>query len=268
MRFTSLGSGSEGNALLIETGDGVCTTRVLIDCGFRLREAEKRLRAIGVEPASINGILVTHEHGDHVGGVFRLSRAHNIPVHITHGTWVGSAGEAWSNAGSDELAQRIQVHVMEPDRAFELAGLSVLPVSVPHDAREPVQYVIDDGRAKLGVLTDIGHGTAHVQRAYSGLDALVLECNHDAAMLASNDRYPDTLKRRISGRWGHLANDAAAEILGGLERARLRKVIAAHLSRQNNSPELARAALAAVLGASIGEIGVADQDSGFNWIAV
>lgn len=268
MRFTSLGSGSEGNALLIETGDGVRTTRVLIDCGFRLREAEKRLRAAGVEPASINGILVTHEHGDHVGGVFRLSRAHNIPVHITHGTWVGSAGEAWSNTAGDELAERAQVHVIAPDQAFELGGLSVLPVSVPHDAREPVQYVIDDGRAKLGVLTDIGHGTAHVQRAYSGLDALVLECNHDAAMLASNERYPDVLKRRISGRWGHLANDAAAEILSGLERARLRKVIAAHLSRQNNAPELARAALAAVLDTSIDEIGVADQDSGLSWIEV
>lgn len=266
MRFTSLGSGSEGNALLIETSVGARVTRLLIDCGFRLREAEKRLRAAGVEPDSVDGILVTHEHGDHVGGVYRLSRAHKIPVYITHGTWMASASDSAGPDGQTSPEERNLVRVISPDQAFDVAGLSVLPVAVPHDAREPVQYVIDDGRAKLGVLTDIGHGTAHVQRAYSGLDALVLECNHDSEMLAANARYPEMLKRRISGPWGHLANGAAAEILAALDRSRLRRVVAAHLSRQNNSPELARSALAPVLAAKHEEIEVADQDDGLAWV--
>lgn len=270
MRFSSLGSGSEGNALLVETAAGLRTSRILIDCGFRLREAEKRLRSAGVEPASLDGILVTHEHGDHVGGVFRLARAHGIPVYITHGTWLASEGERDQSNGPGTVIPSADplLNVIEPDQPFELAGLSILPVAVPHDAREPVQYVVDDGRVKLGVLTDIGHGTAHVQRAYSGLDALVLECNHDAALLAANDRYPEVLKRRISGPWGHLANDAAARILESLERSRLRRVVAAHLSRQNNAPELAQQALAAVLSGFAEDIAVADQDSGLSWIGV
>jgi phosphoribosyl 1,2-cyclic phosphodiesterase len=155
-----------------------------------------------------------------------------------------------------------------PDLPFELVGFGVMPVAVPHDAREPVQYVIDDGRLRLGVLTDIGHGTPHVQRAYSGLDALVLECNHDAGLLASNPRYPDSLKRRIGGPYGHLANADAATILAGLERGRLRTVVAAHLSRHNNTEALARQALVSVLGEDSVEVAIAAQDSGFDWISL
>jgi phosphoribosyl 1,2-cyclic phosphodiesterase len=266
MRFSSLGSGSEGNALLIESGDGARTSRILIDCGFRLREVEKRLRSAGVEPGDLDGILVTHEHSDHVGGVFRLSRAHQIPVFITHGTLRGSAGDTSETVSAGEAAHETLVRVVTPDQSFEVAGLQIMPVAVPHDAREPVQFVVCDGRVRLGVLTDIGHGTSHVQRAYSGVDALVLECNHDRELLAANARYPEVLKRRISGPWGHLANDAAAEILSAIERNRLRRVVAAHLSRQNNTPELARRSLAAVLGANENEVDVADQDSGLSWI--
>ena len=256
MRFASLGSGSEGNALLVETDDGASTSRVLVDCGFGLREAERRLLALGCEPAALSAIVVTHEHGDHVGGVFKLAAAYGIPVHLTHGTLQG--------CGRIGRAEAL-VRILDPQRHFDVGAFRIEPVPVPHDAREPVQYVFDDGRVRLGVLTDLGHGTPHVVRALSRLDALVLECNHDPGMLADNPAYPAVLKRRIGGPWGHLANAEAARILAAIDRDRLRTVVAAHLSQQNNRPELARHALAAVLDAALDDIRVADQAEGLDW---
>jgi len=264
MRFASLGSGSDGNALLIESREGTRVTRVLIDCGFSLREVRRRLLAAGIEPEQLDAILVTHEHGDHVGGVFRLSRTHRIPAWLTHGTLAASVSDRALTDAADELSL---CRTVTPDQAFEVGGLQIMPVSVPHDAREPVQYVIDDGRVKLGVLTDLGHGSAHVRRAYSGMDALVLECNHDSALLAAGS-YPEVLKRRIAGPWGHLANDAAADLLASLDNRRLRVVVAAHLSEQNNSPELAQQALAGALQTDPESVRVADQETGFHWTEI
>lgn len=256
MRFASLGSGSDGNGLVVEAGGG-CPRRVLIDCGFGLKEAERRLARLGCEPSGLDGILVTHEHGDHVGGVFALARRHRIPVYLTDGTLRATpqarGGEDW-------------IRVIDSHRPFELGGLRIEPFPVPHDAREPVQYVIDDGEARLGVLTDIGHPTAHLTRALSRLTALVLETNHDARLLADS-AYPVSLKRRIAGRYGHLENRESARILETLDRSRLRQVVAAHLSRQNNRAELAREALASVLGWEPGQVLVADQDAGLSWTA-
>src|SRR5690606_33088884 len=141
-------------------------------------------------------------------------------------------------------------HLVDPNHAFEIDGLGIEPVAVPHDAREPVQFVLDSGRARLGVLTDLGHGTPHVLSAYAGLDAIVPECTHDPGLLAANPRYPPALKRRIGGPYGHLSNAAAADIAAAINGARLRRVVAAHLSAHNNRPGLARAALATALGAS------------------
>jgi phosphoribosyl 1,2-cyclic phosphodiesterase len=255
VRFASLGSGSEGNALLIEAAGAQRPYRILIDCGFGLREAQRRLARLGCEPESLSAILVTHEHGDHVGGVFRLARTHRIPVYLTHGTL----------RACERAAQGCEdIRVIDSHAAFDLPGFRVEPFPVPHDAREPVQYVLDDGAARLGVLTDIGHPTAHLSAALSRLTALVLETNHDAGLL-DDSAYPPSLKQRIAGRYGHLENADAARILASLDRSRLRTVVAAHLSRQNNRPDLARAALSSILGWSPDQVAVADQDEGLAW---
>jgi phosphoribosyl 1,2-cyclic phosphodiesterase len=264
VRFSSLGSGSEGNGLLIEAVDGSRTARLLIDCGFGRREAERRLQAAGCAPGALDAILVTHEHADHIGGVFRFARAHGVAVHLTHGTLRAAASMLSEMPEVEPL-----LRVFDSHQPFECAGLRIEPVAVPHDAREPVQFVVDDGRRRLGVLTDLGHGTPHVVRALSRLDALVLECNHDAQMLAVNPRYPAALKRRIAGPWGHLDNGEAARILAAIDRDRLHTVVAAHLSRHNNRPELAHRALATVLASQADEIiRIADQDCGLDWVTV
>ena len=251
MRFASLGSGSEGNGLVVEASG----SRLMIDCGFGVRDAGRRLGRLGLAPSDLHAIVVTHEHSDHVGGVAALAAKHAIPVWLTFGT-LAVVGERF--AGLD------RVYGFDSHETFSVGALEVRPFPVPHDAREPVQFVVGDGAARLGVVTDLGTSTPAVERALSGLDALVLECNHDAAMLADGS-YPANLKARISGRYGHLANEASAELLAAIDGSRLRHVVAAHLSKQNNTPSPARAALAGALGCGDDWIGVADQDIGFDW---
>lgn len=254
MRFASLGSGSEGNALVVQAGADC----LMVDCGFSTREAGRRLARLGLSPSSLTGLLVTHEHDDHSGGVFALARAAGAPVWLTRGT-LAALREA-----DPAVDDGVEVRLVAGGLEHVLDGIEIRPFTVPHDAREPVQYVFSDGRARLGVLTDLGHPTAHVASMLSGCDALVLECNHDADMLAGG-AYPAWLKRRIGGRHGHLSNAQAAELLSVLDRSRLRHLLAAHLSRSNNRPELALAALETVLGGRPDWLGVAQQASGFDW---
>ena len=152
-------------------------------------------------------------------------------------------------------------------QSFCVDGMQVLPFTVPHDAREPVQYIVSDGAAKLGVITDVGISTPHVEKALGGLDALVLECNYDYDMLW-NGGYPRWLKERIAGPFGHLDNRESERLLGAIDRSRLKHVIGAHLSQQNNRPELARAALARALGCEDSWIGLATPDDGFGWRSI
>lgn len=254
MRFASLGSGSRGNALLVEAG----ATRILLDCGFGPREAVSKLGRLGLSPEDLSGILVTHEHSDHVAGVFKLAARSRLTVWMTHGTFAAVP------QGRGELPG---VELIDSHQPFQVGDLEIHPFPVPHDAREPVQFVFSDGRHRLGVVTDLGSSTPHVERMLSGCDALVLECNHDTDMLLSG-AYPPHLKRRIAGRFGHLDNNASAALLAALDTHKLQHLIAAHLSQQNNSPVLAQAALAAVLGCAEDWVGVADQDEGFDWRAL
>ena len=254
MRFASLGSGSQGNGLVMEAGG----SRVLLDCGFSVRETSRRLLRLGLAPADLSGIIVTHEHDDHAGGVFALARRFGLPVWITHGT-LSSLRE------SDPEADRgASVTLIRGEAGFSVGDVEVYPFTVPHDAREPVQFSLSDGSRRLGVLTDVGCATQHLQKVLSGCDALVLETNHDAGMLSAGD-YPPALKARIAGRYGHLDNASSAAILESIKHSRLQHVIAAHLSQQNNTPELARAALAAALGCEAGWVEVASQEEGFGW---
>jgi len=251
MRFASLGSGSQGNALLIESGD----TRVLLDCGFGLSEITSRLSRLGLDALSLDAIIVTHEHGDHSGGIAKLASRFDVAIYLTRGTLSALGAEGRT------IPRRI---LIDPYTTFAIDGIEVRPFPVPHDAREPVQFVLSDGAVRLGVLTDTGHPTPHVAQALSGVDALVLECNHDLDMLMSGP-YSAQLKSRIAGRLGHLANAASAELVRAMDCSRLQHLVAAHLSQTNNTPALARSALAGALGCAPEWIGVATQEDGFGW---
>jgi phosphoribosyl 1,2-cyclic phosphodiesterase len=258
IRFRSLGSGSTGNATLVEASSGITTTRLLIDAGFSLRELEARLARAGLECADLDAIFVTHEHGDHVGCAIALADRHGLPLWMSRGTW-RAIGEPVAPAG---------LRFARDDERIAVGDVDLLPFTVAHDAAEPLQLRCSDGGVHLVVLTDLGSITTHMIERVSGCDALVLECNHDAAMLATS-RYPISLKARIGGRFGHLSNEVAVEILARCLSARLRHVVAAHLSRENNRPELARVALGAKWGSTDGaDVVVADPDNGFEWLQV
>jgi phosphoribosyl 1,2-cyclic phosphodiesterase len=255
LRFASLASGSGGNCLVAEA-DG---TRVLVDLGLNLRDTERRLARLGLAPSDLAGILVTHEHGDHACGVFDFAAAHRVTVYLTYGTLIALEAEG-------KVIDGVRLVIVTGRESFCVGGMEVSPFTVPHDAREPVQFVLSDGQSRLGVLTDIGASTVHVEQNLSGLDALVLECNYDLDMLWAGG-YPRWLKERIAGPFGHLDNRQSERLLAALDRSRLQHVIGAHLSQQNNRPELARAALARAMGCEESWIGLASQDGGFGWRA-
>lgn len=252
MEFAVLGSGSGGNSSLVRH-NGTC---LMIDNGFSVNETEKRLARLRTAPDSITAILVTHEHGDHISGVAKFAAKHSIPV--------------WMTAGAHRFAQfkgLADAGILVLEEPLVIGDIEVLPVHVPHDSREPAQFVFSDGARRLGILTDLGRLTPHVLECYSGLDALVLEANHDAEMLA-NGPYHHRLKRRVAGNYGHLSNAQAAELLATADVSRLQHIVAAHLSEQNNTPALARAAFAAALNCTEDWIEIAHQQRGLDWKSV
>ena len=229
----------------------------MLDCGFTLRETEHRLARLGLAPGDLSGIIVTHEHSDHVSGAFKLARRHRIPVWLSHGTF----------SAVQDNARDVDIYFCRDGEAISIGALELIPYTVPHDAREPLQYVFSDGMFRLGVLTDAGHATAHMIATLGRCDALVLECNHDRYML-DNSVYPPSLKRRIGGAYGHLSNDSSAEILRAIDKCRLQMVIGAHLSQQNNTVALVQAAITAGLEATPAQIMVACQEAGLDWITL
>ncbi|WP_349743855.1 MBL fold metallo-hydrolase [Roseateles cavernae] len=256
MRFCSLGSGSAGNATLIEASQGITSTTVLIDCGFSLRELGRRLARAGSAPEQLSAIFITHEHGDHAGCALSLARQYRLPIFTSRGTWRA--------IGSPDFDPAL-LHLTQDGERLTLGDIELRPFAVPHDANEPLQLSASDGHRRLGVITDIGSLTPSVVQHLQHCNALLLECNHDEALLRASS-YPASLKRRILGSHGHLSNASAAALLNECLHQGLRHVVAAHLSERNNSPALAAAALAEILGAAPADIPVASQTLGMEWL--
>ena len=233
----------------------ICTgrTRVLLDCGLGLAEIQRRMARIGVDPADLHAIVVTHEHGDHIGGVSALVRRFHLPVWMTKGTL-----REWR----DPLLPYVQV--FSPHTAFVVHDLRIEPYPVPHDAREPCQYVFNDGRFRLGVCSDAGSVTPHMRAVLDGCDGLLLEFNHDSTMLRDGP-YPPKLKQRVGGGFGHLSNRQASDLLRSIDCTRLQHLVLTHLSEHNNTPELALAAALAARCCSADRVVCASQADGLWW---
>lgn len=257
LRFKSLGSGSAGNATVVEGHDGAGCTRLLIDAGFTLKQLDARLAAAGLQAAQIDAVFVTHEHGDHIGCAFDFAQREQVTLCMSQGTHHA--------LGSPTLNGLLRL--ASDGEPIEIDRLEIRPFTVPHDAREPLQVTCSDGMSRLGVVSDLGHVTSHVLERLALCDALLFECNHDLDLLARSN-YPPSLKRRVGGRLGHLSNEAAAQALQALNHRNLKTVAASHLSAQNNRPELVRAALAQALQRQEEEILIADQGLGTCWLQV
>lgn len=227
----------------------------MVDCGYSVRETVRRLGRLARQPSQISAILVTHEHSDHISGVARFASKHAIPVYGTWGTLTQS--------GLTENP-RVTTRVTDGHTPFVVGDIQVMPVAVPHDAREPCQFMFEHNGLRLGILTDLGSVTPHVVRQYSGCDALLLEANHDPLMLA-NGPYPLSLKHRVGGDYGHLSNQQAATLLEALDCSRLQHLVACHISEKNNRIDTVRNLLAAALNRQSDWITVACQQQGLPW---
>ena len=230
--------------------------RLLVDCGLGIRQLALRLAESDLQLEDVDTIFVTHEHADHIGCVKALALRHRIPVWMSRGTYA-----AMGMPDFDGL-----LHTAADGKAIDLGGLQVMPFAVPHDAREPLQLSCTDGASKLGIATDLGHATPHVMAHLQACDALLLESNHDTDLL-NQSAYPPFLKRRVGGDFGHLSNTAAADIACGLMHGRLKHLVAAHLSAQNNRPDLVQQVLSSALGCSMSDIVVAGASTGTPWLS-
>ena len=251
MRIASLGSGSKGNATLVNLD----STTVLVDCGFSLKQFKQRLERLELSPENIDAILVTHEHSDHCGGVARLAATFEIPVWSTRGT-------ARSAFDSD-----FNYRNLRGGQTISIGSLDILPVTVPHDAGEPVQFVFHDRNRdiRLGILTDTGHITSHITEAYNNLNGLLLEFNYDEMMLDQGP-YPFSIKQRVAGDLGHLSNDQSISLLRQINTRQLSCLIVGHISENNNSSELVASQIDQLDDIPVPIL--ADQKSGFGWIPV
>lgn len=257
LRFKSLGSGSSGNATLVEGRSGAQVQRLLVDCGLGIRQLQTRLGLAGLQASDIDAIFITHEHADHIGCARALALRERIPV------WMSAGTHAALGAPDFEGLLRLA----GDGEAIDVGSFEAVPFTVPHDAREPLQLRCSDGASHLGVATDLGHGSEHVLQQLAGCHALLLESNHAPDLLEAS-RYPAFLKRRVSGDYGHLANAAAADILRAVRHPGLQCVVGAHLSAHNNRPELVQEVLASALGWSPDDIVIAHPLSGTEWLDV
>lgn len=250
LRFCALASGSRGNSLLVEHGE----TLIMIDCGLSARTLGVRLGAVGRAIEDIDALLITHEHGDHCRGLGPLSKRRDIPV--------------WATPGTAQSIDAIDTYErVRCDRTLTIGSVEVQPFPVPHDAREPCQFVFRAGGARLGLLTDTGHATPVIHEALGACDALGIEFNHDMGML-ENGSYPEAVKARVGSRFGHLNNEQAADILAAVAHPGLQWIMGLHLSERNNSPEQVRATAARAVDQRGAELHLAEQDEVSPWLEV
>ena len=260
LRFKNLGSGSAGNATLVEAQCGMQVSRLLIDCGLSVRELSKRMLMADLTLEDIDAVFITHEHADHVGHARAFAQKTGAAVWMSKGTALACNLTEW------ELTPD-QFQVARDGEAIHLGALQLHPFTVPHDAREPLQLRCTDGDVHLGVLTDLGHGSSHVVQALKFCNALLLECNHDPELLAQSS-YPHFLKKRIAGPQGHLSNEESAQLISALVHPSLNLIVAAHLSERNNRPDLAQSPVALAAGCHAHDIQVADPLLGTPWYEV
>jgi len=252
VRFASLGSGSNGNATLVQVGD----TLLLVDAGFSARVIHERLQTIGISAEDITAILVSHEHSDHVKGVSVLARRFGIPVWLTRGTW---------RRLKDKNIPTVEY--LHAHGSFRIGDAKVTPFPVPHDAAEPCQYVIGDGKRRFAIATDMGCVTPYVNERLTGVDALLLEANYDNDMLR-NGSYPYALQTRIDGRYGHLSNNQSAVLAASLEHPGLQKLFLGHLSENNNTPDSALDSVASRLQGGDDNVSVLKRAAVSDWFDV
>lgn len=258
MRVAVLGSGSSGNATLVRAGN----TLVLVDAGFSARDLARRMELVGVAPAEVRGIVVTHDHGDHTRGMGVFARRHGTPLYLTERT---------RDACAAVLRGEEEVHLYRAGRPFLIGDVRVEPFLTVHDAADPVGVALVDECTglRLGLATDLGRPTAQIRHALSGCDLLILEANHDDVLLATSP-YPWSVKRRIGSSHGHLSNQAAAQFAVELSHPRLAGVVLAHLSEECNRAELALRVVGEALRRAgwNGHLQVASQDEPSGWLDV
>ena len=252
LRFAPLFSGSSGNAIYV----GCDGAHLLVDAGVSGTRVAKALESVGVAPGSLDGILITHEHSDHIQGVGVLSRKYDIPIYATEGTWAAMEGKLGAVAAKN-------VCMIEPEINFFLGPVEIMAFSTPHDAADSVGYAFELEQARFALATDIGCVRDGWLKYVMGADAVLLESNYDPGMLQAG-RYPYELKRRIMSRKGHLSNDDAAEAALSLITSGTRQLVLGHLSKENNFPELAYRCCASALerdGAGDVSLCVANRDN-------
>ena len=239
VRITVLGSGSKGNSAIVASS----STRILVDAGLSCRETLKRLRDSGEDPAALSAILITHQHVDHIAGLRVLAEKLAVPVYMTgptHRAWFQMMRQE-AKACERELKDLARLEFFEAGRSFHIGDVAIMPFTIPHDAADPVGFTFQVEGVKLGLATDLGYMPASVREHLRACDGLIIESNHDLEMLRTGP-YPWSVKQRVMSRVGHLSNEALAEFLTGDYDGGAAYVVLAHLSEENNHPELARVA--------------------------
>jgi len=256
MRFCSLGSGSLGNSFIVQENN----TSLMIDCGFGLNETISRLERYNIKPNELTAILITHEHEDHIKGAFSLSNKYQIPIYLSHGTL--SMCKKKINSNYD-----IQINIIADLQPFLIDDIEITPIPVPHDAREPFQFMFKSKAKSLAIITDLGFITNYLIKTLKEITALVIEFNHDRDMLTLSD-YPQSLKNRIGGKYGHLDNMESIKLLKLINHNHIKWIAAAHLSEKNNDENLVKKLIADSISKELDIIKIINQETGLDWMTV